>query len=301
MDKYKFTLIGGDKRIFVLAQLLRARGHTVNLCKCCDEANSLSGVTFYSNYKTAIADADVLILPMPISRDKLHVATGTSDGESILLEDIFKCASKYGIKHVLGGNISKEILDIADRSGVSLVDYSLSEQFLISNAEATAEGGLMIAMENTDKTIKGSDVLVGGFGRIAKHLSGLLYALGADVTIAARSEEALDNARTLGYKTVRLCDDDKNTQLKDALQKCDLVFNTVPALIFRREHFGDKNTSTYIELASCPGGIDLRSAREAGMKIIFAPSLPGRCFSVSAGKYIYDSIYESLKIRRIYI
>lgn len=301
MDKYRFTLIGGDKRIFALAKLLRANGHTVGMCKCCEDASSLSGVTFYSNYKIAIADADVLVLPMPISRDKLHVSTCTPDGEGILLEDIFRCASKHGIKHILGGNISKEITDIAEASGVSLIDYSLSEQFLVSNAEATAEGGLMIAMENTEKTIKGSEILVGGFGRIAKHLSGLLYAFGADVTIAARSDEALANARAMGYKTVRLCDDKENVQLRDALQKSDLIFNTVPALIFRREHFGDKNNSIYIELASCPGGIDLRNARETGMKIIFAPSLPGRCFPVSAGKYIYDSIYEILRTKGVYI
>ena len=57
----------------------------------------------------------------------------------------------------------------------------------------------------------------------------------------------------------------------------------------------------YIEIASSPGGIDIKAARDAGVEIVLAPSLPGRYAPVSAGKYVFETISEILSERRIKI
>ncbi len=300
--KYRFTLIGGDKRIVALAKILASRGHTVNACNLSEDLSAYSGIKVYSSFDRAIADGDFTVLPMPISRDGAHVLSNVGDvDEQILIADVFDCAKRCGVKYILGGNISKSIKELAENKGVSLVDYSLSEQFLQSNADSTAEGGIMVAMENTDVTVKDSKVLVGGYGRIAKYLSKLLLSMGADVTVAARGDEALSHASSLGCNGVKIGDSGNPEKFKQAIQNSQIIFNTVPSMIFTEELIGNKSSATYIELASCPGGIDLRAAREAGMKIIFAPSLPGRYSPESAGKYIFESIYQNLKERVIYI
>ena len=292
MNKYRFTIIGGDRRMVSLAKFLVARGHIVAMCLCCDEASQLSDVSLRRNLPEAIASAEILVLPMPISRDGSHIITNLPSEESPLLCEVLRHAKNSDVRHILGGNITEKIRSIANDEGVQIFDYSLSERFLQRNAEATAEGSIMIAMENIDRTLGGSDILIGGFGRIGKYLAKLLCSMGARVWIAARRQEVLEEIISCGYKGVDLNDTDA---LRGAIRECGLIFNTVPSLIFRGEHFTRGIKNTYIELASCPGGIDLRSAREIGVSVIFAPSLPGRCFPDSAGEYIFESICKSLE------
>lgn len=300
--KYRFTLIGGDKRIAALAKALAMRGHTVNVCKSGEELSAVNGIKVYNGFERAVASGDFVVLPMPISRDGLHVSASVGDAdEQILISDVLDCAKRCDVRYVFGGNVGKSIKEMAENKGVSLIDYSLSEQFLQSNAESTAEGGIMVAMENTDVTIKDSSILVGGYGRIAKYITKLLLSMGADVTVAARKDEALIHAASLGCKVVKIGDLGDAQKFKQAVQNSRIIFNTVPSLIFTEELIGKKSYATYIELASCPGGINLCAAREAGMNIIFAPSLPGRYSPESAGGYIFDSIYQNLKERVIYI
>jgi len=235
---------------------------------------------------------------MPISKDGLHISCSSAQNDKVLLSDVFDLARKNNIKHILGGHISPQICDLAKQYGITLEDYSLSEVFLQKNALATAEGGIMIAMENTDVTLKDSNVLVGGYGRIAKYICELLRAFGAHITVVARRDEVISEIKDRGYSAVRV---DEYGKLREFMRDSDVIFNTVPALIFGERVLEGKSRAVYIELASCPGGIDLKEARQTGMKIVFAPSLPGRYSSKSAGGYIFDAINELLSERWIYI
>lgn len=297
--KYRFTVVGGDKRMLALSRLLLLRGHAVSAALTIDGMSALSGLAIYNSYEKAMEASDCLILPMPVTRDGTSVFSLGSDTKASI-EDILLCARRNNIKYVLAGNISDEIHMLASDAGVELIDYSLSEEFLQKNAHATAEGALMIAMENTDRTLRGSKILVSGYGRIASSLAHMLYVMGADVTVAARSADALSRASELGYNTVTLSNDGKKT-IRDAFYSSDIIFNTVPHHIFDRDILTEGSKALYIELASCPGGIDLKAARDMDIRVIFAPSLPGRCFPESAGEYIYEGIYECLKERRAYI
>ena len=52
--------------------------------------------------------------------------------------------------------------------------------------------------------------------------------------------------------------------------------------------------SLIIDLASKPGGVDFESARELGVKVIWALSLPGKVAPVTAGIIIKDTITNML-------
>jgi dipicolinate synthase subunit A len=103
-----------------------------------------------------------------------------------------------------------------------------------------------------------------------------------------------------GYEVIKL--GDENCELSAAISDFDVIFNTVPYVLFTEnvlEHA--KHKPLYIEIASSPGGIDVSAARRADIQTIFAPSLPGKYAPVSAGEYIFETISEVLKERSIYL
>jgi dipicolinate synthase subunit A len=153
----------------------------------------------------------------------------------------------------------------------------------------------MVAMENTDRVIEGMRILICGYGRIGKLLSDKMRRLGASVFVAARRDEILCEIAMAGFETVDL------RQINDlirASQNCEVILNTIPSQIFTRQVIekidGDP---LYIEIASAPGGIDLQSARGRKMRIIFAPSLPGKYAPASAGEYIFETVNDILRKR----
>ena len=156
----------------------------------------------------------------------------------------------------------------------------------------------MIAMEHTDITVNGMRALVCGYGRIGKVLTDILSVLGADVTVAARRDESLCEISLMGHRALRL--DAEGLTLKEGLRNVDVIFNTVPSIIFTEKTLSEcKNKPLYIEIASAPYGIDPSAARKVGIETVYAPSLPGKYAPVSAGEYIFETISDIILKRRM--
>ena len=158
------------------------------------------------------------------------------------------------------------------------------------NAQATAEGAVGIAVNELPHTIRGSSVLVLGFGRIAKLSARYFTALGAEVTAAARKKADLAWASACGYGTAAFEDE---TALRDALGKADIILNTVPAPILAGERAGAaKAGAVLIELASVPC-----TAGETPLRVIQANGLPGKTAPLTAGHIIAGTIENILTER----
>ena len=156
----------------------------------------------------------------------------------------------------------------------------------------------MLAMEHSEITIKGMNTLVCGFGRIGALLAKMLSDLGANVTVAARRDEVLCEAALGGFDTLRI-DPSYGVDITER-QEYDVIFNTVSQIVFKTQALKNiKSNPLYIEIASSPGGIDTASAREAGIKIIAAPSIPGKYAPISAGRYIFENICDLCSKRGI--
>ena len=297
-SKRVITILGGDKRQAIIAKELLNRGHTVKIYGLGDIASAIAGAEICSSIEKAMIDCHVLILPLPVSRDNINLLIQCDNAIPLSLSYIVDLAVKNGCKLIVGGIIPREMQRLAAIEGIAIEDFYLSESLQRKNALASAEGAVMISMEHTEKTVFGSKTLVCGFGRIGSRLATMLTSLGADVIIAARSDAALCEASLCGYKSVRIGDD--ATELSKAGSECDVIFNTVPAVVFNESVLKEmKNKPLYIEIASSPGGIDVRAARVSGMSVIFAPSIPGRYAPISAGEYIFDTINEILTKRGI--
>ena len=164
------------------------------------------------------------------------------------------------------------------------------EELAVLNTISTAEGAIEIAIANTNKIIHGSKVLILGFGRIGKVLARKLAGLSAKVTCAARKDEDLAWIKAYGHNEINI-----NT-LGENLGEFDIIINTVPHLILNKERMQYvKEDCLLIDLASNPGGIDKKEAKERNLKLIWALALPGKVAPVTTAEFIKDTIYNILK------
>ena len=294
--KYIFSILGGDIRQLVIAKKLLSKGHTVKIYGLGELADKLNGAELCLTIDKAILGSDFVILPLPSSRDNINLFMKNSPNDKIPLSRIYELAKINGCKLILGGMLPPYTMYLNNKEGI-VIDFYKSETLQQKNALPSAEGALMIAMENTEITIKNMNAIVCGYGRIGACLCDLLYRLGANVTVLARRDEILCEAAMHGYDTCKINHDD-NKKLKDILKNSDVIFNTAPHIVFTKSLVESMNENTiYIEIASSPGGIDVSTARDEGINIIFAPSLPGRYAPITAGEYIYQTIKDILSER----
>lgn len=182
---------------------------------------------------------------------------------------------------------SDALKEAALKYGFRLIEYGNIPSFVEENGAITAEGALQIAMRHRLRTLRGSDVLVIGYGGIGKPLSAMLKSLGADVSVAVRREEQLWILKGEGYRPVLS---------KDLLQfvgAYDVIFNTAPQLLLTRPVLEQMSPGVLIvDLASRPGGVDWKTAREMELKAVHALALPGQLTPVSGAIAIQHAIYQ---------
>lgn len=276
-----FAVLGGDLRQKYLAQYLMENGYQVNTF-----GEQLDGAVRYSTVKDCIRSSDAVVLPLPITKDNKFIY-GNEEIESIPLSNILNDSLRRRV--VFGGMANETVLGFVENNHVDFYDYFLMDDMTVKNAFATAEGAMAIAIQNTKTTIYESKVLVAGYGRIARALTKLLVAFGADVTVALRSSAQAEWAKLEGAKTISF-------EELSGHENFDLVFNTVPHIVFTKSELSGMDGNTLlIDLASFPGGVDLHQAKSQGINVITASALPSRFSPKSAGKFIAQSIISIIK------
>ena len=274
----KIAVIGGDMRHAMLAQLLSEDGYDVRTYAMA-ESESHSSAEKTINLKS-IENCDALILPMPVTQNGIHINATMYKG-TILLDDVMKSVSSDAI--VLGGKLPLYL--VKKYKQLSFYDYLEREDFAVKNSVATAEGALALAINETPHTLWNSRCLVTGFGRISKTLVRMLTALGARVDVAARKCSDRAWAHTLSCGTYEM------SELEKYIEKYDLIFNTIPDKVLTSSILAKINSrSLIIDLASKPGGVDFDAAKEYGLNVIWALSLPGKVAPYTSGKILKDTI-----------
>jgi dipicolinate synthase subunit A len=280
-----FGIVGGDKRQLYLARSLKEDGYAV----CLHGLEELEGAEEFPSLSLEEMGrrCDVILLPLPATRDGVTLNAPFSR-EPILLNDKF--AEAFRNCHVLGGMVGKVGGSSSLWEGISLEDYYQREELTLGNAFLTAEGAVALAVQEYPGALGGSHCLVTGFGRIGKSLCLALRGLGARVDCCARKPRDLTAIRALG------CTPLEYSEVKD---RYDVIFNTVPALVVGEEILSRQGPDTLLlELASAPGGIHRQAAERCGLRVVDAPSLPGRFSPKASGELIKEAVYHMLKERR---
>lgn len=273
MKQLKFAVIGGDLRIKAVAQQLKDDGYIVFPCPQNDH--------WEKEGKEILSQADIVLLPLPLSSDDKTIQHSTLSFEQLL---------QFTSPLYLGGMASPRFLSLIKEKKIQFYDYFLREELNILNAIPTAEGAIAIAMEELPVTLHGSNCLILGFGRIGKVLAHMLQGMGAYVTCTARKESDLAWIQVKGYHSLR------TDHINRELSRFDVIFNTVPALLLSEETLrATKPEVLLIDLASKPGGIDFAAAGNLGRKAIWALSLPGKVAPLTAGSIIKDTVLHILQ------
>ena len=279
------TLIfGGDERMISAALYLKDNGTETNIFAI--DADILKKYGAERLYTDSYDNYDPIVFPLPFSTDGENINCPFSNMTYKALE-VFKNINKKAL--ILAGMAGAFFKNVASEFGLRLKDYYESEQFQISNAVPTAEGAVWTFMNNSRKTVFGSKMCVTGCGKVGKCLADRLNKLGADVTVAARSDKDLAWAESMGMKGGRI----DNFLHSD--EKYDCIFNTVPFNIFDKDTVQRIDAGTiYIELASKPYGMAKKCADLLGNRYISAPSLPGKTAPVTAGMIIGKTVADIL-------
>lgn len=282
------SVIGGDLRIVNLVELLALDNYkvfTYGLEKAEYGKEASRNVIKCKTLKEAIEKSKKIIGPIPISFNNNIIKMPFSD-EKVTIEDISKELSNHTF--VLG-KVSEEIrkeLSLKDRN-VNIIDILDIEEFTVLNIIPTVEGAIQVAMQETKRTLHGSNALILGFGRIGKLLSKSLNGLGVNVACEARKETDLAWINAYGYKEIHL------NNLEKEIGKYDIIFNTIPTKVLNENLLQKvKNTALIIELASLPGGIDREVANQYGIKVVEALALPGKVAPLTVAEYIKQTIYN---------
>ena len=286
----KISVIGGDLRIVKLIELLvkddflvyyyglenaEGLGEGENLHRC-------------SSIDELIDRGDIILGPVPMTSDRVNISTPFSENK-IAIDEIVS-AMKNRNKVFLAGKITDDIARKLDEGKVQYIDLLKREELVVLNTISTAEGTIQILMEETQRTIHGSNILIMGFGRVGKVLAKMLDGIGANVTCEARKDSDIAWIKAYGYKPIHL------SEVNQELGKFDIIINTIPFTILDDERLGFvKKDCTIIDLSSNPGGVDRKSAKRRGLKLIWALSLPGKVAPITSAEFIKETIGHILK------
>ena len=273
-----FLVVGGDLRNVELVKLLKEDGKEV----------FSYGMNEKESFEKIPRNIDIVVGPIPFSRDGKTINSTFSENK-ILIEDFLE---KIKEKILIAGNISSDVIKKVEKYNIKVIDIMKSEKLAVLNTIATAEGTIELMIANTDEIIFNSNILILGFGRVAKTLAQRLKGMSKYITCASIKSEELAWIDALGYEKIDLDDLSKSQDLLKSLANYNVIINTIPSMILDAEKLQYVNKEVLlIDLASYLGGIDKEEKKRQGLKLINALGLPGKVAPKSSAKFIKDIIY----------
>lgn len=279
----KFLIIGGDKRNFKLAELLKKDGHEVKTYGL--EKIELQTCECTQKIENIMQHFDAIIGPIPFTNNEETLNAPYSE-KNILLKELLPILKEQTL---IAGPISETLKQNMLEQKIKVINLMKIEELVIYNTIATAEGAIKVAIENSEINLHESKILILGFGRVAKTLANRLKGLSQNITCAARKQSDFALIETLGFKTQNI------NELKQ-LNEYDIIINTVPQVVLNQVCIENiNNDALYIELASKPGGIEQELIKTLDFKYISAQGLPGKVAPLASAKYIKQIIYKLMK------
>ena len=276
------SIIGGDLRIVKLVDMLNADGYNVYTYGL-EQAN-IDDIQKCKSIEEVSEKSDIIVSSIPFTSDGVNVNTPFSKNK-ISIEEVAKYIKG---KTFIAGRIEEELYQ--KFSETKVIDLLKREELTVLNTIATAEGTIQIAMEESTKTLHGSKILVMGFGRVSKILSNMLKGIGAEVYCETRTTVNCAWIKAYGYNPILL------DELDEELNKFDVIIHTIPHIILNKERLKKvKKDCIIIDIASNPGGVDRNSAKELGIKMIWALSLPGRVAPITSAEFIKETLENIIK------
>lgn len=185
--------------------------------------------------------------------------------------------------------LSAGVAAVVKEKNIRHINILEDETFIVKNAYLTAEGALSYIIQNTDATIRQMPVLVLGYGRVGKSVTKLLKDNYSFVSVATDdpAEYAIASIFSDCVYSIK--------GAKDNIGNYAAIINTVPKLILEGETLKKIDTKCFIlDLASKPGGVDFKRAKELNLNYMHALGVPGKIAPKTAGLYIKDIVVKHI-------
>lgn len=279
------TLIGGDARQLEVIQKFSELDAAVTLIGFDNLQNLYSGVTKVAFSPEALEKSDAVILPVVGTDDNGAVESIFSTTDMVIKGEHLAALPQHA--KVYTGMAKPYLKKLCSEHNIQLVELLDRDDVAIYNSIPTAEGALMMAIQNTDITIHGSTCMVLGLGRTGLTMARTLQGLGANVKVGIRRPEHFARAWEMGFSPFYL------GELAHEVTHIDLLFNTIPTMIVTAQIIANMpHRAVIIDLASRPGGTDFRYAEKRGVKAMLAPGLPGIVAPKTAGRIIANTVSQ---------
>ncbi len=297
----KVGIVGGDFRIEKLVKMLVKDGFEIytycleNLkLKDFDKiSNTKVNIRVCNSISELVVNSDIIITSIPLTKDGVYVYSEYSNMK-VNIADIFTSLENIddiieSNKTIYTTNISKEILNKFNtvETKVKIVDILKIEEFSVLNSIATAEGTLCVAIQNFEKNLQDSNILILGYGRTGKVIANKFKYLANNVACASKNNDELVWIKANGYTCIEL------ENLKNNIDSYDIIINTIPAVILKKDELERiSNETLVIDIASKPGGVDEEYIKEYNINYIQALGIPGKVSPVTSAEIIKNIILK---------
>ncbi|WP_151735078.1 dipicolinate synthase subunit DpsA [Paenibacillus tengchongensis] len=283
----RIVFLGGDARQIEVIRKCVEMDATVSAAGFEKWDSPSPGVNLEPFSEALLAGADVLVLPT-VGCDQEGNISALFAGERLKLEEEHVAALPPNCTVYTG--IAKSYLrNLCAKYSLKLVELLDRDDVAILNSIPTAEGALVMAIQNTDFTIHGATSMVLGMGRTGFTMARALQGLGSSVKVGVRKQEHYARAEEMRWRPFM------TGELLQQVGDVDLIFNTIPSMIITAQVLSRiPRHCVIIDLASAPGGVDFRYAEKRGIKAMLAPGLPGIVAPKSAGIIMGNALVQSI-------
>lgn len=223
----------------------------------------------------------IYVLPIPMAKLEKY-----PQFQEKLKQELIKNHARYRIR-VFGGVINTEWKEFLEAQHIDYWDFMKLPAVVEGNAWITAEGTVAEVLQLGQRSIRGQQMLVAGYGCCGSKIAKLFSALGAEVIVAARRSEVRAQAEKDGFAAV---DFEENL---DFLADVKTVVNTVPDLVITENYIRRlPKDAVIVDIASKPGGTDFDAAKRYGITAKLALGLPGIYTTTSSANLLKNAISQ---------
>lgn len=281
--RYDYAVIGGDLRqAYLIPELLSETPYVCHYALCQPPLKIASATSSLENVLSRSAS---IICPIPLSKD------GSFLNQSWVKEPIplshLTSPLKKG-QRFFAGCLTDSVLKELRQKGVLPYDFMKDGGLSHFNTIATAEGVICEAIQASPQNLHHSKCAVLGYGKCGFAIASALKGLSCTVTVASISEEERAKASVAVNEALDF------PEFYQKIGSFDFIFNTAPALVLPKEQLQQVSSHAVIlDIASAPGGVDFKAAKELSKTALLCPALPGRYAPLSSAKAIVKSIKKA--------
>lgn len=275
------SVIGGDSRMIEVAKIFSKRCKVSVFGFDNIEWNS-EKIEVKDNIADIVNTNNIIITSIPLSKDNINI--NVPYGKNVIkLEELFN-ENDLSNKLIITGKLPESTKNKLEQK-CNVINILDRDDFAILNSIATAEGTIEAIVNNTNKTIHKSNILILGFGRVGKVVANRLKGLGANIYCTARKSSDFAWMEALGYNKIEY------SQLKENIYIFDVIINTVPSNILNEDEIKVIDKDCFIlDISSMPGGISSDICNKYNIKNMLYLGIPGKVAPVTSGEMIVKTV-----------